>query len=348
MARNYHIGMKKETTFGTYASATPFIPVSSWDTDLGLASEQGRHTGADRALRYHWNTIINPSLDVSGLWWSEYMGHLLRNLVQEDPTTTTPATATNTRLHVFKPGNASTLKGLSIEAQHTGAAAIFMQGGVVNSMDIVASGSAPIECNWSLLSTDMVRASGTWSDASAAPSVTGSPTYFASTIAPLMSWKTTVKIGGTVAVDGTTGYLTVTGGTANTSFKNYTLSINNNAEGVKTFNNQINPTTMHLGARDVTLELELDWETVSNTFWDAWLAGTAQVIEVIHTGAITEAALTYQMSFVIPNAKLDMANYPGATGAIERPTQPLTFIATEGADGYEFCIAVQDMQSGYN
>ena len=347
MARDYHLGLVKESTFGTFVSPTAFIPAKTFSFDPAQQMEQGRFTGAGRALRYDWTTVLQPAMSAETLWWSEYMGAILRNAVQNAPTTTTPGGATNARLHTFKPSDTATLLGLSFEGQHTGSVANFMRGCVINSLEISADGQTPVNCSFDALGVDFVRASGTWSDAASAPSVTASPTYFANSIAPLMAWKTTVKIGGTVAVNGTTGYLDVTSGTANTSFKSFTLSMNNNLEHIKTFNNQVNPTTIHTAARDITLDLELDWETISNTFFDAWLANTTQVVEIIVTGAQIESGQNYTLKIVLPAAKVESALYPDGNGDISRPTQAITLVATEDSNGYDICFAIEDTQTSY-
>lgn len=343
--RDYWLGLTKEGTFGTFtASGIKFFPMDTADVMSGQTMLERRTMASGRALRNAWTGIYKPVGSFAGVWWTEYMGLLLKGM-QFDSNSALAGTLSY--LHNFVPSDTLTQIGLSAELQHTASAALFARGMVLNSMSLSVDGENPAEVSFDAVALDFVRASGTWGDGSAAPSVTASPTVFASTIRPFMSFETTVKVGGTVSYSAGTKLLSVSGGVATTKPEKFSLDIANNASAIKTLDGKVNPSNIHIGGRDITLSMDFDFDTVDNTWIDALKAGTTQTIEIIMTGALIEASHNYSLSIVLPKLQVVKADYPQANGALEHPVQTVEFKAMEDTTGYDIGFSLKDKQTTY-
>lgn len=343
---NPHLIVSKETTIATYtATGQVAIPVNNFQAMAGQDSVEVRATGAGRSLQRKELTAMKPSFSFETCMWQEYMGRLLR-AAGFTATTTTPGGATLSRLHGFRALD-TTLLTICMEMQHTAAYSEFLKGCVIDTLDFSFDEEGLATVAVSGLAYDYAATGRNFIDGTTVPSITATPTYFATSIHPFVVHQAVIKKGGTVAYNVTTGKLDVTAGTQYNVIKKFNLSIANNLTHIMTKWGYKTPYTIHDGGRSVAFSADISQVALDTTWQTLWLAGTTEVIEVIVTGEIIEGALPYLFTFVIPKFHVDSADMPQQTGAIDEPVQSIEGVGLEAADGYDITLSIQDKQTAY-
>lgn len=345
---NPHLVVCKETTYGTYAtSGAVALPCTTIQFEPGQEGEEVRATGAGRALQRYEATSMKPTFSFETNFWQEYMGRILRAALFGGITTTTPGGATNARLHGFRPLD-TVLYGTSLELQHTAAFSEFERGAIIDTLDIAFDEEGLATVSASGMALDYCFTGRTFVTGAATPSITASPTYFATTVHPFVVHQAIIKTGGTVAYDATEGRLEVTGGTQYNVLKSFSLSISNGLAAVMTKHGYKTPYTIHDGARSINFSADISQLTLDSTWIAQWLNNTSQVIEVLVTGELIESGQSYEFGFVIPTFKLTTAPLQQETGAVDEPVSSIDGMALEGALGYDITFHIKDTQTAYS
>lgn len=350
MALNQHIGLRRETAWGTWNAPNVFIPFTSFEPDAGWESIEPAVTGSGRALRTRIRGAKTPAASLALPFWYERMGWLLIAMGLYDVATTTPGGATLARLHGFLPNNAQNPASLSFQAQYNASNAINMKGGVITAATITVTNKGTIDFAGDLLGEDMALAGGNWTDGTSSPAVIGSVSYFGGAINPFTAFDVSVSIGGTPTLNDTTNVISVSGGTPNVTLEALELSIENNGSVQHLLNQRRNPGSVWLGSRRTSLTMDVDWSTPDMTFYNYLESGTTFPVVITVTAAANsiETSFAHQLQIVMPRCAVNMGNPPAVQGSLDRPSQSVELVAMElDTVGADLNIILQDTTTSY-
>lgn len=301
-----YIFVKTESASGTFEALTgeTALPVLTKTRALGQNWIDVREAGASRSLYDAEQGARRPTASIEFRCQARYMLVLLKSLFNVI-TTSTPATATNTRDHAFYMNDAAVMNTFSMQTQET-------RGGATRTLNwrgcqVISAEFTFEQDNYGTVSLEIaameVTPAGTaflnGNSSPAAITVTTPTTVKKSFGFP----NVTVTYGATLTLDATTKRYTKAGGTTLTGIESLTISINHGAES-RVFLDKLYPQSHVLGNREVTFSIVLADDTPALTFFDTKVrTKTSESLFIeIDNGVVIETTFTEEFDIALPTA----------------------------------------------
>lgn len=322
----YHVLAVEETTFGTWNAPTDAYPLLSWSHDDGTEYVDGRETGASRGLRAQWYGSRAPSGSGEGFIHEEDFA-LFAKAAGLWGVDSLVVGATSAYEHNLIVDDSLSAVGLSMQVQSDASNAFSFKGVVLDTLTFSLAAREKAKFSFDWLAFDAARVGGTWDDTTAAPAIIGSPAYFGAAIQPLKFNSATLTWGGTVAFDAPTKKITITGGTSITLATMVEISIENNFSYQHTLGSASVPTIAIPQDRSVTGRMDIDFSTVTNTYYDAMINATEVALQLTMTGNEADTGENYTVEITLPSIVVRSANHPDITGEQTGRSQSVEFTA---------------------
>ena len=332
VALNSYIAYGKETTYGTYVSATSAIEALSCtfrtDRDSLLLESFGTGT-RDFTKRVQTDKKVGGTLEQ---YAHPQESVLLLAAALGGPVTTSSLTSAAT--HSLSAGNFNTstaILGLSFNVRKGSNTNHVWQysGGKINSLVISAEVGQPVKLSAEFIFKDSTQGTN---DLSASLSITS--------VTPFVYHQGTYKYSDTEANAATT--------TAEERIQSFELTINNNLEEGRELGSEV-LRVLPAKRRSVELTVTQRWDTL--TTYNRFIQNTQGAVELLFTGQSISAEHNHQMTIRMPKVFVKAAD-PEIAGADELLSHEITYdIVNDDPNtttGKAIGITIiNDNQSGY-
>lgn len=301
-----YVFIKTESASGTFEALTgeTALPLLSMSRGFGQNWIDIREAGSNRDLYDSEQGARRPTASITFRCQAKYMLVLLKSLFNVI-TTSTPATATNTRDHAFYMNDSAAMNTFSMQTQETRSGTtrtLNWRGCIVISAEFTFEQDNYGTVTMELLAYEVTPASTAFLNGNSSPAaitVTTPTTVKKSFGFP----NVTVKYGATLTLDGTSKRYSASGGTTLTSIESLTIGISHGTES-RVFLDKLYPQSHVLGNREVTFSIVLADDTPSLTFFDTKVRTKTEetLFVTIDNGVVIETTFTEQLDFAIPKA----------------------------------------------
>lgn len=209
-------------------------------------------------------------------------------------------------------------------------------------------------CTFEFVGKDSAKNGGTWSNGSAAPSITAythAPTgatgaYFYPPVImdPLKFYQARISLGGTLAV--TNGEIVVTNATARTEIDNLNIGVDLGVSA-DAFGLLLDDRTVQAvdeGARAVTVSFEPNFKVAWFEFYDLWKANPQAplIAEIYFRGPLVHGTSYTEYKVVFPNLRISSAPTVEQNAAYGLKRQTVTAqAAVDPVTGYDMGLVIQ-------
>jgi hypothetical protein len=347
MPQEHIIFVEQTTDWTTWDTPDKAIPVDTFAIDPGIEYHDHRVTGQNRSLKYSWlgQKLVTGSFEMLA-WW-EYLGWFFKAALMHDVASTVQG-ATTAYLHGFFPKDDTMPLGMSVQAKRDADDASNLIGMLIDSLTFNMSANEPVMLSGDFIAYDEADTGGTWdNDASAAPAVIASPTYFADSVLPFRFQHATLTFDGTLTFDDTENKYTISGGTAFSLIEQMELSIENNLDP-RVFLSSRLPGNVIGGDRSISGSFAWDQSAVDEQFLTKLRAGTRATLQIVlDSGVEADTGFNYMMTITVPVVEFRSAAHPDATGSQDRRMQDVEFVGLADSNDIDFNVTIVDKQTSY-